>query len=126
MFLILARTVDPNVPRCPGVCASSSRGRGAVMSSAPSVRAALVAGLHALETRVATGRWGSAATTSQLNAGAEALPASLGRRQLHPVLAGPADRGDPTLADTIRRTPGPTTAGTRHTAPAHGCENELS
>jgi hypothetical protein len=48
------------------------------MSSAPSVRAALVAGLHALETRVATGRWGSAATASQLNAGAEALPASLG------------------------------------------------
>ena len=38
----------------------------------------LVAALHALESRVATGRWGNAATASQLNAAAQALPVNLG------------------------------------------------
>lgn len=38
----------------------------------------LIAGLHALESRVATGRWGNVATADQLNAAAGALPSSLG------------------------------------------------
>ena len=38
----------------------------------------LIAGLHALESRVATGRWDNAATASRLNAGAAALPSALG------------------------------------------------
>ena len=38
----------------------------------------LVAALHALESRVATGRWGNGATASRLNAAAQALPVNLG------------------------------------------------
>ena len=38
----------------------------------------LIAGLHALESRLATGRWGDGATAGQLNAAAGALPAGLG------------------------------------------------
>jgi len=38
----------------------------------------LIAGLHALQSRVATGSWGTVATATQLNAAAGALPSSLG------------------------------------------------
>lgn len=38
----------------------------------------LIAGLHALESRVATGTWGNAVTASQLNTAAGALPSALG------------------------------------------------
>lgn len=38
----------------------------------------LIAGLHALETRVDTGQWGSVATATSLDAAANAMPPSLG------------------------------------------------
>jgi hypothetical protein len=38
----------------------------------------LVAGLSALESRVATGSWGNLATATQLNEAARALPSALG------------------------------------------------
>jgi hypothetical protein len=44
----------------------------------------LIAGLHALESRVTTGSWGDVATANQLNAAAGALPPALGGGNFDP------------------------------------------
>ncbi|MBV9802757.1 MAG: hypothetical protein JO130_06185 [Solirubrobacterales bacterium] len=63
--------------------------------------AALVAGLHALETRVVTGSWSNVATAGQLNAGASVLSAGLGGGNFIPYWPNKLTGAIPVSSDTI-------------------------